>query len=163
MRDGLVAACDDRQLFGFGLWPRQRELLDALERGPRTHVWAVGRRSGKTTLGALAGVHNCLLRPDLDAMVRPGERRYAVAVATNLRQARLFVAAARSIVERSPLLLSLLESSSDDELVFGNGNVQKIRMRVKYTNYKVGHSDVRILDDVPDTPARPTPTPTPKP
>lgn len=47
-------------------------------------------------------------------------------------------------------------ATSDDELVFGNGDVQKIRMRVKYTNYKVGHSDVRILDDVPD------PTPTPK-
>jgi hypothetical protein len=47
-------------------------------------------------------------------------------------------------------------ATSDDELVFDNGDVQKIRMRVKYTNYKVGHSDVRILDDTPD------PAPTPK-
>lgn len=49
-------------------------------------------------------------------------------------------------------------ATSDDELVFGNGDVQKIRMRVKYTDYRVGRSEVRILDDTPD----PTPSPTPK-
>jgi hypothetical protein len=86
---GLVQACDDRQLFGFKLWPKQRDLLAALDAGPRLQVWALGRRSGKTTLGAIAALGNALLRPDLDAMIRPGERRHAVAVATNLRQARL--------------------------------------------------------------------------
>ncbi|MFL6374917.1 MAG: hypothetical protein ACJ73D_09640 [Pyrinomonadaceae bacterium] len=50
--------------------------------------------------------------------------------------------------------------STDDELVFDNGMVQKIRMRVKYTNFKMGRSDVRILDDPGDV--KPTPTPTPK-
>jgi hypothetical protein len=121
MREGLVAACDDPQLFAFGLHPRQRELLEQLDRGPRLHVWAIGRRSGKTTLGAIAGVGNCLLRPDLDALVRPGERRYAVAVATSLRQARLFVQAAKSIVQSSPLFAPMLEAESEDELVFRNG------------------------------------------
>jgi hypothetical protein len=118
---GLVQACDDRQLFGFPLWPRQGELLASLERGPRLQVWALGRRSGKTTMGAVAALWNALLRPDLDAMIRPGERRHAVAVATNLRQARLFVRAALSIVERSPLLRGLIESQSEDEIVFRNG------------------------------------------
>jgi hypothetical protein len=70
-------------------------------------------------MAALVGLWDCLLRPELDGMVRPGERRYAVAVATNLRQARLFVRAALSIVERSPLA-SLIESVSDDELLFTN-------------------------------------------
>jgi hypothetical protein len=51
-------------------------------------------------------------------------------------------------------------ATSDDELVFGDGSVLKIRMRVKYTNYKQGRSEVRILDD--DTPAKPQPSPTPK-
>ncbi|MEP6786985.1 MAG: hypothetical protein ABJB40_01040, partial [Acidobacteriota bacterium] len=51
------------------------------------------------------------------------------------------------------------DARSDDELVFDNGNVTKIRMRVKFSDYKVGRSEVRILDDVPD---KPTPTPTPK-
>lgn len=50
---------------------------------------------------------------------------------------------------------------SDDELVFDNGSVQKIRMRVKYTNYRVGRTDVRILDD--DTPVKPEPAPAPRP
>lgn len=120
-RVGLVAACDDPQLFGFPLWPKQRELLAAVEKGPRLHVWALGRRSAKTTSAALVGLWDCLLRPELDAMVRPGERRYAVAIATNLRQARLFVRAAVSIVERSPLLAELVESVAEDELVFVNG------------------------------------------
>lgn len=49
-----------------------------------------------------------------------GTRRYAVAVATNLRQARLFVRAA--LVERSPLLAELVESVSEDEILFANGS-----------------------------------------
>jgi len=52
------------------------------------------------------------------------------------------------------------DARSDDEHVFDNGNVTKIRMRVKYTGYKVGRSEVRILED--EEPAKPTPTPTPK-
>src|SRR5262249_45750440 len=61
---------------------------------------------------------DALLRPELDAMVRRGETRFAVGVATNLQQARLLVAAARSIVEASPGLASLVEASTDDEIRF---------------------------------------------
>ena len=51
-------------------------------------------------------------------------------------------------------------SSSDDELVFKNGQVVKIRVRVKYSDYRVGRSDVKIVgeEDVPT----PSPTPAPK-
>jgi Terminase large subunit, T4likevirus-type, N-terminal len=119
----LLDACDEAPLFNFQLWPRQRALLEAVERGPRLHVWALGRRSGKTTLAAIVGLWTCLFRPDIAAKVRPGERFYAVAVGTNIRQARLFVSAARSIVEASPLLAKQVESSSDDELVFKTGGV----------------------------------------
>ena len=55
-------------------------------------------------------------------------------------------------------------STSDDELVFDNGDVVKMKVRVKYSNYRIGRSDVKILDDeqeVKDDP-KPTPTPTPK-
>lgn len=38
-------------------------------------------------------------------------------------------------------------SSSDDELIFDSGQVVKIRMRVRYDNYKRGQSEVIILDD----------------
>jgi hypothetical protein len=56
-------------------------------------------------------------------------------------------------------------ASSDDELVFDNGSVTKIKMRVKYTNYKQGRTEVKIFDDeeeVKDEPTKPSPTPTPK-
>jgi hypothetical protein len=54
-------------------------------------------------------------------------------------------------------------STADDELVFGSGHVVRLRMRVKYEDYKLGRTDVRIVDDeeVPDVPA-PTPSPTPQ-
>ena len=51
------------------------------------------------------------------------------------------------------------DARSDDELVFNDGNVMKIKLRVKYSDYSVGRSEVRILDDDEPTP---TPTPTPK-
>lgn len=54
-------------------------------------------------------------------------------------------------------------TTGDDELVFDSGQVVKIRVRVKYTNYAVGRSKVTIGDDeeVVKDPL-PTPTPTPK-
>ena len=118
----LLEACEDPKLLGAGLdlWPWQRKVLGAIERH-RLTVLAAGRRSSKTTMAALLCLHGCLFSPGLDAMVRPGERRYSVAVATNLRQARLLVAAGRSIVERSPLLAGLVESITDDAIEFVNG------------------------------------------
>lgn len=53
-----------------------------------------------------------------------------------------------------------VDARADDELVFNNGYVARIRMRVRYSDYKVGRSEVRILDE--DEPIKPTPTPTPK-
>jgi hypothetical protein len=49
-------------------------------------------------------------------------------------------------------------SSVNDELVFDSGQTVKMKMKVTYTNYRQGKSEVRILDDEPE----PTPTPTPK-
>lgn len=118
LRAGLLEAADSKRLLAFPLWPRQRALLEAVEAGPRIHVWALGRRSGKTTLAALVCLWDALLRPELDAMVRPGETRYSVGVATNIAQARLLISAARSIVERSPGLASLMAAATEDELRF---------------------------------------------
>jgi Terminase large subunit, T4likevirus-type, N-terminal len=117
----LLEACDDGRLLGFSLWPRQRELLEAVERGPRLQVWCLGRRSGKTTLAALVALHNLLFRPDLDALVRPGEVRFAVGVATNIKQSRLFLRAALSIAEHSPLLAAEIEAVNEDLLTFRGG------------------------------------------
>ena len=55
-------------------------------------------------------------------------------------------------------------SSSDDELVFENGQVVKMKIRVKYSNYAVGRTDVKIIseEDVVDT-TKPSPSPSPTP
>jgi hypothetical protein len=122
MSAGLVEACDSEQLFGVELTPRQRERLTDIEDGHfLLAVWAMGRRSGKTLLMVLVGLWLCLLRPDLARYVRRRERRYVLFVATNLRQARLAVELARSIIEASPLLRGLVESVTDDEIRFRNG------------------------------------------
>ncbi len=55
-----------------------------------------------------------------------------------------------------------VDARSDDDLVFDNGQVVKLKMRVKYSDYKVGRTDVKILDDVADPEVKPTPSPTPK-
>lgn len=55
-------------------------------------------------------------------------------------------------------------STSDDQIVFDNGLVVRMKIRVKYANYRVGRTDVKIGDDeveVKDEP-KPAPTPTPK-
>ena len=46
---------------------------------------------------------------------------------------------------------------ANDTLFFDKADALHIKMKVKYTDYKVGRSEVRIIDDVPD--AKPTPTP----
>jgi hypothetical protein len=120
LRAGLVAACDDPQLLDMPLWPRQREILGAVEQ-TRLSVLALGRRSGKTTMAALVSLWCCLLRPELLTRLRPGERGYAVTIATNHRQSRLVVQAALSIVERSPLLAPLIEGVTEDAIDFANG------------------------------------------
>ncbi|MEP7147941.1 MAG: hypothetical protein ABI857_03570 [Acidobacteriota bacterium] len=51
-------------------------------------------------------------------------------------------------------------SSSDDELVFRNGQVVKMKVRVRYTSYGLGRTDVRIIDEDEDVP---TPAPAKKP
>lgn len=127
LRSGLVQACDG--LFGVGLWDRQRELLSAVERGPRIHVWCVGRRAGKTTMGALVGLWDCLFRPEADELVRRGETRFSIAVATNLAQARRVIEAARAVVESVPALAELLEAQTDDQLTFLLPNGRRTALR----------------------------------
>ncbi len=52
-------------------------------------------------------------------------------------------------------------SSANDELVFGSGQVVKLRMKVKYENYKLGRTDVRVIEEE-DAVVEPVASPTPK-
>lgn len=51
-------------------------------------------------------------------------------------------------------------ASSDDELIWENGSSAKLKMRVHYSDYKQGRTDVIILDD--DTEIIENPPPAPK-
>ncbi len=50
-------------------------------------------------------------------------------------------------------------STADDELVFDSGQAVRIKVRVKYSGYTRGKTEVRIIDEEEETP---TPSPTPK-
>jgi hypothetical protein len=54
-------------------------------------------------------------------------------------------------------------ASSDDELFWDNGYSVKIKLRVKFTNYRVGRSEIKILDDEVEVKDEPKPTPSPTP
>lgn len=55
--------------------------------------------------------------------------------------------------------------NSDDELVFGNGDVVKMRIRLRFKDYRLGRTDVKIVgeEDVPPEKPAPTPSSTPPP
>lgn len=122
MQTTLRRAVTDPKLLGSDpLWPGQERVVDAIDtEGARTIVLPWGRRSGKTSIASTVAVWTCLLRDDLSEHMKPGERRWAVIVATNIPQARIALDAARAAVERSPLLRPLIEASTSDELRFKN-------------------------------------------
>ena len=53
-------------------------------------------------------------------------------------------------------------ASADDQLVFDSGQVVRMRMRVKYADYKMGRTDV-IVGDAEDVSEQPQPSPSPSP
>lgn len=55
-----------------------------------------------------------------------------------------------------------VDSRADDELVFDSGQVVKIRLRVKYKDYRLGRSDVRIVSEEDAVEPAPTPAPVTK-
>lgn len=53
--------------------------------------------------------------------------------------------------------------SSNDELVFSNGQAVKMKILVRFKEYRVGRTDVKILDDEDVVEPKPSPTPVKKP
>ena len=113
---GLLEACEDKRLLGVSLYPRQRELLELVERNPTTIALA-GRQGGKTFAAACFLAWNLLLRSDLDE-IAGGQTRWVVSIANSREQAGLLLGYVKTIVERSPLLRSQLVSARDDRLTF---------------------------------------------
>ena len=123
-RVGLLEGLDDARLLGAGIraHPRQRELLAAIA-ATRLTIACCGRRFGKTKAAAAAGVHNLLLVPELDALVAPGEKRYAISIANSQAQARIFTEHALALVKASPTLRRELVSETATELTFSRNRI----------------------------------------
>jgi hypothetical protein len=80
-------------------------------------------------LASVVALYDLLFRPDLDRLVRPGEPRYSVVVATNQEQGRVALRSARLIVDGAPLLRQWLAEENQDELVFRrNGHVMALKV-----------------------------------
>jgi hypothetical protein len=52
-----------------------------------------------------------------------------------------------------------IDSRADDELVFDSGQAVKIRLRVRYTDYRLGRTDVKIIEEEDVIDATSTPPP----
>lgn len=120
---GLLEALDDRRLLGgaIDLTPIQRDLLKWAEASVR-NVWCLGRRSGKSSLGALLLLWMTTLRPDLREFVRADEPIYSVVVASNKEQATVVLNSAKRAARQSPVLAPLIARELDDRIDFKNGN-----------------------------------------
>jgi len=121
-RIGRLQAAQDPRLLGVvPVWPVQEEVLAATDGPERIFVLRIGRRGGKGYIDALVAAHNALLSDHLSAYLRPGERRYIVAISRKGTQAQLVLQTVLQIVKASPTLAGTIESSSDDQIDFTNG------------------------------------------
>jgi hypothetical protein len=104
----LLDAVRDRALLGATLpklWPKQVELLKSLEDPTVSlHVWAMGRGSSKSTLCALAAIHEAALRTELQGMLARGRIPYVLVACPGSEQAREFLRLTAGMVEASPVL-----------------------------------------------------------
>src|SRR2546428_12156527 len=97
---GLVTLA--RKRLGVQLWPGQVEVLEAsISSGRRKWLWCLGRRSGKGIMAAVVAVHNAVV-PDYSMYLRPGERRYIVAVAARLGPGRAVIPTAPELPTPAP-------------------------------------------------------------
>jgi len=128
---GLVEAATDKRLLGaeIALWPKQRELLASLDgTSERTHIWSVGRQSGKSTLAAMVAIWNATCRPDLDQVLPRRRRRYILVAAPGLDQSREFIDLCRGLIQDSPVLAPLASFQADQvDFTLENGRRSCIR------------------------------------
>jgi Terminase large subunit, T4likevirus-type, N-terminal len=117
----LEEACADKRLIGVRLHPRQKELLQVVDRNPTT-LGLAGRQGGKTLCAACFLTHNMLLRPDLD-QVAGRNARWVVSIANSREQAGLLLGYVKAIVTGSPLLKGQIESMRDERITFKGNRV----------------------------------------
>lgn len=108
------------------LFPKQAEILDGFfEGGFSQATWALGRRSGKTLMAAVACVYICFVLEDrYKKRVRRGERWYVLTVANSQDQSRIALNNIRQLILDSPFAQEIVRETAD-QLEMSNGCVFK--------------------------------------
>ena len=108
------------------LYPKQAEVLDSFfEGGYSQATWALGRRSGKTLMAAIACVYICFVLEDkYTAKVRKGEKWYVLTVANSQDQSRIALNNIRQLIIDSPFAQEISRETAD-QLEISNGCVFK--------------------------------------
>lgn len=119
----IAQFCEDRNLLNMTLWPKQREILTDFWGGSyQLGIWALGRRSSKTTMASACAVYaSCLLADQYKEFLRAGEPFYVFAVSTNLEQSKEFLRRVKGFVTDSPILKKLVKRETVDSLELSNG------------------------------------------
>jgi hypothetical protein len=93
-----------KHALGVTLWPRQEQILNGLFEKKINHaIWAMGRRSGKTFMAAVAATYMCFVQADFfQRKVRKGEKWYIITVANDLGQSKIALENIRQLVINSP-------------------------------------------------------------
>ena len=112
-----VISCSDfsRHALGLKLWDKQAEILDDFFDDGKTHaVWALGRRSGKTLMAAIACLYICfVLEEKYRRKVRKAEKWYVCTVANGIDQARIALNTIRGLIMDSPFAQEVVRETSD--------------------------------------------------
>lgn len=113
-----------KHALGVELWPKQREILDNLfEKNINHAIWALGRRSGKTFMAAVAAVYMCFVQDEFfTKKVRKGEKWYIIAVANDLGQSKIALDNIRQLILNSPFHEEITRETSLD-IEISNGCV----------------------------------------
>jgi hypothetical protein len=115
----------DRLLLNLQLWERQGQILEEFWQGNYTlAVWALGRRSGKTLMAAVAATYAaCMWADEYRKQLRPHERFYIVSVANTADQAKIALTGVKDLINGSPILKPLIVRETSDTLELSNGAV----------------------------------------
>jgi len=122
---GIIEFAESEDWCGLRLYPRQRDLLSEFWNDRfTTAVWALGRRSGKTTLSAISALYAATIRaPRYRSRLRPGEKFYVLSVGNAQSQSRIAFQFVADLVERSSRLSKLEISRTADSLELSTGAV----------------------------------------
>jgi hypothetical protein len=117
-----------RHVLQLELWPKQQEILNELFEGKISHgVWCLGRRSGKSTMAAVAAIYMAFCQEDyFKRKVRRGENYYVTTIANDLKQAKIALDFIRQLLINSPLEQEIVRETAFDITLSNNCVFQAI-------------------------------------